>query len=356
MSIQKIQINNFRNIENQFLEPKKGINYFVGNNAQGKTSFIEAIYYLGHNKSFKTTSIKNIIQNGKNEIFIQAIFKNTKIKLKKNNKNTFVELDGKKILNSSFLSKLIPIQLITPDRGFLVNGDNKNKRYYLDWGVFHVEHKFFELSKKYKKIQKNINTLINTKQFKLEDKIQLSLWFKEFAKITTSINNIRINYLIDLQKINTSDFFKNIIVNLSSFKYVFNNGLPLGIKNNEEDIYDFLIKNTDKIIKNKYLKYGPHLATIDFYFNNNKEHQLSRGEQKTLSIVFWLTQVLHLTKQGIEPLILIDDLPSELDKDKIKIIINFLEKIKTQVFITSIKPINDCSFWNIENGEIVYNK
>jgi len=354
--VKKIQINNFRNIENQYLEFKDGINYFVGNNAHGKTSFIEVLYYLGHNKSFKTKNIKNIIQNNKEEILIQAIFKDKKIKFKKNKQQTIVEVDNKKINNTSFLTKLIPMQLITPDRGFLVGGDNKSKRYYLDWGVFHVEQEFFNLSKKYKKIQKNINALISQKTLKNKDRDVLNIWFAEFADITAKINTIRLGYLKELKAINTNDFFKKIILNLESFTYSFNNGLPNDIKDIKKDIYNFLIKNTEKILKNKYLKYGPHLATIDFYFKKNDEKKLSRGEQKTLSIVFWLTQVLHLISKGINPIILIDDLSSELDKEKIEVIINFLEKINTQTFITSINPINNSPFWNIKNGEIVYNK
>ena len=75
---------------------------------------------------------------------------------------------------------------------------------------------------------------------------------------------------------------------------------------------------------------------------------------KTLSIVFLLTQVLHLIQKGIKPIILIDDLSSELDTEKVQILLNFLKNIKTQVFITSIQPISN-NFWEIKNGEIVYN-
>ena len=59
--IEKLIINQFRNIENQYIEPKKGINLVIGSNAQGKTNLLESIYYLGHNRSFKTTKLSEII-------------------------------------------------------------------------------------------------------------------------------------------------------------------------------------------------------------------------------------------------------------------------------------------------------
>jgi DNA replication and repair protein RecF len=350
MLIKKIQINNFRNIENCFLEFNENINYFVGNNAHGKTSFLESLYFLGHNKSFKTKDSKNIIQKNKEFFSIQAIVNDKKIKIKKtlNNKNNDIFIDNQKVLNSSILSKQIPIQLIAPDKGFLVGGDNKNKRYYLDWGMFHVEQGFLNVYKNSKKIQKNINNLILTKQIS-----QLDIWFKEFAKVNQILNNFRNNYLQELKEIINDDFFKILNLNKKNFNLKFNNGLPSGVEN-EDDIYNFLVKNKEKILKNKYLKYGSHLANIDFYFDEKSENQLSRGQQKNLSIIFWLSQIIHLTKKNIKPVVLIDDISSELDNGKIEVILKFLEELKIQTFITSINPISK-DFYKVENGEIVYN-
>jgi DNA replication and repair protein RecF len=350
MIIKKIQINNFRNIENCFLEFNENINYFVGNNAHGKTSFLESLYFLGHNKSFKTKDSKNIIQKNKEFFSIQAIVNDKKIKIKKtlNNKNNDIFIDNQKVLNSSILSKQIPIQLIAPDKGFLVGGDNKNKRYYLDWGMFHVEQDFLNVYKNSKKIQKNINNLILTKQIN-----QLDIWFKEFSKVNQILNNFRNNYLQELKEIINDDFFKILNLNKKNFNLKFNNGLPSGIEN-EDDIYNFLVKNKEKILKNKYLKYGSHLANIDFYFDEKSENQLSRGQQKNLSIIFWLSQIIHLTKKNIKPVVLIDDISSELDNGKIEVILKFLEELKIQTFITSINPISE-DFYKVENGEIVYN-
>lgn len=351
--IKEIQIKNFRNIINQKIKFSDNINIFIADNAQGKTSLIEALYYLGHNKSFKSINLLEIINQKENHIYIKAKTNSSNIKIIKSNNILNIEVNDQKIKNISTLTKKLPIQLITIDRGFVVGGSPKNKRYYLDWGVFHEEHNFLQLHQKHKKIIKNINLLIIRQQ-----KQQLKIWFKELAKISAKINKIRSDYLQQLRQIDSFNYFDNLKIDIKNFNYKLNNGWPKETGDTENNIYQYLIDNIDNILKNKSLKKGSQVASIDFYFNKKKENQLSRGEQKTLSIIFWLTQILFLIKNKIKPIVLIDDLPSELDEDKIKSIISFLQKIKIQVFITGITPIKhtkNCNLFNIKNGEIIQN-
>ena len=137
--ISKISINHFRNLESQYITPSKGINLFVANNAQGKTNLIEAIYYLGHNRSFKTKIIKEVIHFDHQSFQIIAQIGDDRIKLEKSKIKNTVSINQQRISNTSQLSQILPIQIITPDKGFVVNGTPKNKRSYLDWGVFHVK-------------------------------------------------------------------------------------------------------------------------------------------------------------------------------------------------------------------------
>jgi DNA replication and repair protein RecF len=112
------------------------------------------------------------------------------------------------------------------------------------------------------------------------------------------------------------------------------------------------------LLKVKHLNYGSHKASIRFSLNNKNECFLSRGEQKTLSIIFWLTQVLLLVNLKTKPVVLIDDLSSELDNKKINVILQYLKALKVQTFMTDIghnldviKSINPRIF-QIDNGVI----
>ncbi|MDG2353417.1 MAG: DNA replication and repair protein RecF [Gammaproteobacteria bacterium] len=355
--ISKISINYFRNLESQYITPSKEINLFVANNAQGKTNLIEAIYYLGHNRSFKTKTIKEVIHFDHQSFQLIAQIDSNRIKLEKSkNKNT-ITINQQRINNTSQLSQILPIQIITPDKGFIVNGTPKNKRSYLDWGVFHVKPSSVKAFKAYNKVLKNINTLL------VKNKAdELDFWFLALAKSAAEINQNRIDYLQQLKKTvftDSSKLLTTLINPLDQFDYQFSSGWPKEVDDtNEQSIYNYLSNNSHHLLRVKHLNYGSHKASIQFSLNNKYECFLSRGEQKTLSIIFWLTQVLLLVNLKIKPVVLIDDLSSELDNKKINIILQYLKALKVQTFMTDIghnldiiERINP-SIFQIDNGVI----
>lgn len=355
--ISKLSINHFRNLESQYITPSKEINLFVANNAQGKTSLIEAIYYLGHNRSFKTKTIKEVIHFDHQAFQLNAQIGNDRIKLEKTrNKNT-ITVNQQRISNTSQLSQILPIQIITPDKGFVVNGTPKNKRSYLDWGVFHVEPSSVKAFKTYNKVLKNINTLL------VRNKVdELDFWFLALAESAANINKNRIDYLQQLRQTVFSDQSKllsTLIDPLDKFDYQFSSGWPKEVdETSDKSIYNYLNNNIHNLLKVKHLNYGSHKASIRFSLNDKNECFLSRGEQKTLSIIFWLTQVLLLVNLKTNPVVLIDDLSSELDSKKINVILQYLKVLKVQTFMTDIghnlaiiERINPRIF-QIDNGVI----
>jgi len=355
--IEKIHISKFRNLSDQYLLPDSAINLVVGKNGHGKTNFIESLYYLGHGRSFKTKNLKDIIPFDDQQIQISAIVDGKKIQLNKTRKKNQVLVDGKKITSNSLLSQLLPIQIISPDRGFIVNGTPKLKRSYLDWGVYHNNKKTLKTYTAYKKTLKNINTLLT-----IGDQAQLDGWLNHLAHLSVEITKDRIAYIENLSlmlKQNLSKKLTNLVEPFFDFMFVFQSGWPKEVDAlNDENISGYLINNKKSFVKNKHLKHGPHRANIDFSLNNQSEGFLSRGEQKRTSIVFWMLQVLVLVEKEKKPIVLVDDISSELDEIKIKSVIEFLTEIKVQIFMTDIGnkklPLNKekSTGYKIENGTI----
>lgn len=359
--INKLSIHQFRNLTSQFISPCEGINLFVSDNAQGKTNLIEAIYYLGHNRSFKTKKFKEIINFESDNFQLSAKVDKNKVKLEKSKSNTRVSVNQQKVDNASKLSHLLPIQIITPDKGFIVNGTPKNKRSYLDWGVFHVKPKTVESFKNYTKVLKNINILLGKNQTN-----ELDFWFLELAKSAAIINKNRLDYLQQLRRTIFPEKIKtlNTLINSQDlFDYTFSSGWPKEVNDiNEQSIYQYLKKHTTSLLRIKCLNYGSHKANISFTFDGRNECFFSRGEQKTLSIIFWLTQVMLLINLGTAPIVLIDDLSSELDNTKVNIVLQHLKILKVQTFMTDIghnlaivKSINPAIF-QINQGQITRQK
>ena len=356
-TIEKIHILKFRNLSDQYLNPVNTINLVVGNNGQGKTNFIESLYYLGHGRSFKTKNLKDIIPFDDHQIQITAFVDGQKISLSKSREKSHVLVDGKKIPSNSFLSQLLPIQIISPDRGFIVGGTPKLKRSYLDWGVYHRNEKTLKTFASYKKTLKNINAILSN-----GEKTHLDEWLAYLACISVDITQDRITYIEKLSSIfneNKSKSFENLIDSSAGFVFKLQNGWsketdPL----NKQKITSFLLNSKKTLERNKHLNYGPHRASVDFSLNGQGENYLSRGEQKKMSIVFWALQVLALVKNGKKPIILIDDISSELDNIKIRSILDFLTDFDVLIFMTDIGnkklPLREqkSASYNIENGAI----
>jgi len=355
--VEKLHVHRFRNLSNQYLEPNKNINLLLGKNAQGKTNFIEAIYYLGHNRSFKTKKTKDIIPFDSDLLQVGAIIDDVKVLLKKTNSRSEVTINQQKAQNNSQLSQLLPTQIISPDRGFVVGGVPKLKRSYLDWGVFHIKPKLLTTYKSYNKILKNINLLLvknNTKE--------LEYWMSKLTHLSIDISRARIEYIQTLNntieeadKSNKVDFFRQT----GALSMNFQNGWARGVDPlNYHSVFDYLSTNTQNFVRIKHLSCGPHKANIEYSLNNKTENHLSRGEQKTLSLVYWMAQVLLLVKKNINPVVLIDDISSELDQNKINQTLQFLSALDVQIFITDIgnTPLNisqeNTTTFNINNGII----
>ena len=352
--IEKLHIHRFRNLDNQYLEPNTNINLFIGDNGQGKTNLIEALYYLGHNRSFKSKNIKDVVPFEKKFLQIDAVVEGVRVLLKKSkNKNTIL-FNQQKVSSNSKLTHLLPTQIISPDRGFVVGGTPKLKRSYLDWGVFHVNPSILKTYKSYNKTLKNINTLLTNNNTK-----QLDHWLAQIATLSVEISSARDDYI---QKLKKTPFvpLKELIKQNNKFDFFLQSGWTKDTNHlDRESIYKYLIKNRGSFARIKHLNYGPHKATIDYYLNNQNEQHFSRGEQKKLSIFYWIMQVLMLVDLNIKPIVLIDDISSELDQEKINSILAFLTRLEVQIFITDIGnkllPLDKkkTSIYQIDEGVIV---
>ena len=340
----------FRNLEHAVIDCAPGINVFVGDNAQGKTNILELIYYAIHNKSFKSAKTQDIISTDQSSLTTLITLESGKLRINKTSTTTTITLNNSPI-SAIDASALVPMQVISPDRGYIIGGEQSLKRRSLNWGVFHVKPEFKRLYIAYQKIKKNINILI-----KDQNKSELLIWLPILAKHISQINNLREQYLQMLNTYDKYDYFENTDIDASLLHYTYSSSIPKTIGKTTEDIHEFLLKNIDFILKNKYLRYGPHRATLEFNYNNTPETNLSRGQQKILSVLFCLKQLQILLDLGKQPVVLIDDITSELDNMKIDSLLHFLKHHHIQSFITNIHPLPQVSTTNfVKSGKVEYN-
>lgn len=148
MSLSRLLIKDFRNIEHADLALSPGFNFLVGANGSGKTSVLEAIYTLGHGRAFRSLQIGRVIRHEQDAFVLhgrlQGEERETAIGLTKDKQgDSKVRIDGTDGHKVAELAHLMPMQLITPEGFTLLNGGPKYRRAFLDWGCFHNEAGFF---------------------------------------------------------------------------------------------------------------------------------------------------------------------------------------------------------------------
>ena len=362
MSLVNFNVSNFRNIEALSFEPSPEINVIIGENGSGKSSLLESIYFLSHGKSFRTNKYKAIIQHQKDTLLVHGKkqFNSLQIPVgiqKERNGNTLAKVHGKRCERIAQLAEVLPAQVITPESFELFFGGPKERRRFLDLGVFHVEQEFYFHWYNFNKLLKQRNALLKQKPSNYEQQIQF--WDKEFVTNADKINTLRSSYITRLSKL----FFDKIASQIELFKSLSFEYSP-GWKS-EYDLSEQLSSNFERDIKLGYTSKGPHKADINFLIDGvSVDNFLSRGQLKLLMYALKVCQN-HLIESETEKqsLFLIDDLPSELSHDTKQAVSELLAHSTSQIFISAIdydsisavvEPLNkNIKVFHVKHGKLI---
>ena len=356
----QISIQNFRNCQSANLNLSTGLNLIIGNNAAGKTAIIEAIWLMATGRSFRTQKSHHLIQHGHSSatIFCEAtsshdLSKQHKMGVQKTTDNTLLRIDGETVKSHGPIAKLLPIQLLTPESHKLLEEGPKARRQFMDWGCFHQSDTFMPLWRNYQRGLKQRNHALK----KHLPKEQVQLWDQTLVENAQHIDAIRQEYLADLTPYLVT--FCQALMPEIEFEVVcqYRAGWP---KSND-DLLALYQANFTKDQQVGHTQYGAHRADIRFKFNNQEAlNILSRGQQKLFVCALLLAQASLHEKVVNEPVImLIDDLPAELDEIHRTKLLELLQILNIQHIITTTSkdliPILDSQnyqAWSINNGQI----
>lgn len=342
MYLKQIQIKNFRNIESIQLEPIKGLNLIIGDNAAGKTSILETIYYLSHVRSFRTQQTGDLIRRESQylQIVAQLLDQDNNIipvGIRRSKNRSEIRINKQPVKRVSDIAAQFPVLAIHPDSYKLITGSPSQRRQYLDWGVFHVEHGFFQAWQRYRKALMQRNAALKSKQ-KLD---VCQLWNSEINNTAHYIDQRRAQYfekLVPYFYQLTRLFFKDDTVVIE-----YKRGWP-----DDTELISLLEDNLQKERLKGYTYYGPHRAEIVIKVNGQSAQTcISRGQQKTLVALMRLSQAMQYTESENRSCVLLyDDLAAELDKKHRNTVLSVLSTMNIQLFLTAIeKQQIDISAW-----------
>ncbi len=342
MVIHSLALQNFRSYKIDNFE-FSNTNIIYGNNGRGKTNLLEAIYLLTHLKSFRTNSFKNLLNFNEELAFLEANISlqnvHHKIKISLHKDKRKVWFDNKPVqFVSDYISRFFSL-LFAPDMLSSFKNTPSERRNFMDRSLLLLSAQYSLLLRDYNHIKKQKKELLRTGIDK-----NITPWNKLLAHVSVAIKEQRKQLCNELNE-NITDLFQC----LTKKKDILKINYKTNILDTEEAYFQFLEEKKDYEKQKGLVLYGAHRDTINITLNGQEEEvSLSQGEYRSsyLAIILGLNKILK-EKKNILPIILLDDIFSELDTIVINRTIERLLPMKNQIFITSVVK-QDASFVNMK--------
>lgn len=337
MKINSLKLKNFRNYDLMSLELSEKTNIFYGNNAQGKTNILESLYLCGTTKSHRGTKDKDMIQFGKEESHIEVQVEKRGINYQidmhlKKNKPKGIAINRIPIKKASELFGILNLVFFSPeDLNIIKNGPAERRRF--------IDLELSQLDKVYLSDLSNYNRIVNQRNRLLKDMYYnsslidtLDIWDIQLAEYGEKVIASRRKFVSEINEI-ISDIHKKLTGNSEQIEVIYepNTGdLPF------EQI---IRKNRDRDLKMLSTSSGPHRDDICFQVDGIDIRKFgSQGQQRTAALSLKLSEielVKMLTKD--KPVLLLDDVLSELDKHRQNYLLDSIDDIQTLITCTGVE-------------------
>ena len=360
MILTNLQLKNFRNYDNLNLTFNKKINIFIGNNAQGKTNILESIYVLSLTKSHRTNKDLYLIK--KDSLFTKVIGtindndKNTKYEVLINENGKRVSINDKPLKKvSEYLSKNNAI-MFCPDDLEIIKGSPQERRSFFNISISGFNNDYIRYLNEYNKILRTRNEYL--KNYEIINKDYLDVLTNKLIDLNIYIYNERKKYVETINKY-LSNIYKditgktNIILKYDSFIEDEDN-----LRNQLEDKFNMVYNNE---LFQKVTLLGIHKDDFSIFIDDVKINNYgSQGQHRIAILCLKLSEIkIYEEEYNKKPILLLDDIFSELDTTKKSNIIKFI-KNDLQVFITSTdlnnidkKILKEADVYKIDNGKVV---
>ena len=357
----ELSLKNFRNYGEQKVKFSPSINLLVGKNGQGKTNMIEAIYFSAIGKSPKTTKDTDLINWSKDRAsFCVNISKKSGTKtveavFSRQTKKS-IRVNGVNLLKIGDLLGNVNVVFFSPDELKLVKDAPQDRRKFLDTDISQLSKNYFYNLTKYNKILTERNNLLKNYNGTQTLEQTLPIWNNQLAETGSKIIFERLKFLEKLK-----DISKKAHAYLTANK----ENLELeyaGIvgKTEEEIKQKFLTelkKCEDKDLKLGFTNVGPHRDDIKLVVNNVDIRNFgSQGQQRTVALSMKLAELeIFMEEVGEYPILLLDDVLSELDQDRQQRLLAYCKKMQTIITTTQYDPFmfQNANIIKIDGGKIV---
>lgn len=358
MIIKSLELADFRNYDSLHIDFSEGTNILYGNNAQGKTNILEAIYLSATTKSHKGSKDKDVVNFEKDEAHIRTYLLKDQDEIRvdmhlRKNKTKGIAIDGQKIKKASELLGLLNVVFFSPeDLSIIKNGPSERRR-FVDMELCQLDSFYLYNLNHYNKIVNQRNKLLKDMYFNPSLRETLNIWDSQLISFGSKIIERRQLFVEQLNEI-IYDIHKKLSGNKEELIIKYEPDVIL------EQYENSLISCQERDVKLKQTTVGPHRDDFSFMVGDIDIRKFgSQGQQRTAALSLKLSEielVKKLTKDN--PVLLLDDVLSELDSNRQNYLLSTIGDIQTIITCTGLDEFVNNRFeinkvFQIENGSIV---
>lgn len=349
--IRLFRASNFRCLEAAELKLSPTYNLIYGANASGKTSILEALAYLGRGKSFRGTSTANLIRHGESEFVlfaeIEQAGRSVTVGVRNSREGLQVRIGGEDDGGAAALAEALPLQVIDPEVHNLIAGGPEQRRRFLDWLAFHVEHDHLLVWRRFRRALKQRNAALKAKS----SGAAIRSWNAEFVELSVQLDSSR-RRVLDVAIDSLQEYGHSLLQTELTFEY--RQGWP-----RDKSLKQALEEGLERDILMGATQSGPHRADMKIQYDERQARKLvSRGQQKLLASAMILAAT-EIAQTALERplLLLLDDPAAELDGDSLGRLMAAVEGLRCQVIATSLTRAalelkQDAAVFHVEHGHI----
>ena len=358
MYIQSLELKNYRNYDRLIIEFSSGTNILYGDNAQGKTNILEAVYLGATTKSHRGSKDKEIIRFGENESHIrihlmkQDIGHQIDMHLKKS-RTKGAAIDRIPIKRSSDLLGFVPVIFFSPEDLSIIKNGPSERRKFLDIELSQLEKMYLHQLSSYNRVMAQRNNLLKQLAYQRELLDTLDSWDLQLVKYGSEVIRYRQKFIEDLNEI-----IREIHKNLTGKKEKI--VLKYDYSVNYDEFLTVLQRKREIDLKYASTGAGPHRDDIEFLVNGIDIRKFgSQGRQRTAALSLKLAQIELVKRQtGETPILLLDDVLSELDSSRKNYLLDSIKDIQTLITCTGLEEFINShlqidKMFQVKSGKIV---
>lgn len=367
MIVKKLSLKNFRNYSKLEINFNDKLNIIIGNNAQGKTNILEAIYYLSITKSFLSVNDKNVMMKDKLFTLVEGVIdtenSKKKLTLTMNELGKKLSINNKEIKKHSEFIGNLKVIIFSPDNLRIIKEGPSNRRKFLNIEISQLYENYINILNEFNIILKQRNEYLKIMKSGKYNIDYFNILNEKFVELSVDIYKYRNKFINMINK-----YIGEIYLKISNYDGLYLKYITNVLIDEESmigfNMFDKINKSLDKEILYGSSLIGPQRDDFSFRIDNNDLLLYGSQGQLKMAILALKLAEINVFKEisGEYPVMLLDDLFSELDIDKRKRVINYLDKeIQTIITTTDLNSIDNDIIKNsyiftIDSGNVIDKK